>query len=60
MMYVQKSQKQKQLHVGMKPSNKMGMTPQYDIPSLHLCAILPTTPCVSCVHNWVVEASGYG
>ena len=38
----------------------MGLIPQYfhNIPTP--CAILPTMPCVCCVHRRVVEGSGVG
>ena len=38
--------------------NKMGTTPQHFHTIPTSCAILPTMPCVSCVHRRVVEGSG--
>ena len=41
-------------------SNKMGMTQQYFHTISTTCAILPTMPCVCCVHRRVLEGSGVG
>ena len=38
----------------------MGRTPQHIYTTPTSCAILPTMPCVCCVHRRVVEDSGQG
>ena len=43
-----------------KQLNKIGMTTQHFHNILTSCAILPSMPCVCCVHSRVVEGSGEG